>query len=53
MVNINIEVPDKLHKELKIISVEKENTMKEQVINALEKKVEKRKRTIKKIERNT
>jgi hypothetical protein len=41
MVNINIEIPDELHKKIKINSVTLEITLKEYVIKTLEKVIEK------------
>jgi hypothetical protein len=43
MVNINIEIPDDLHKDLKITSVMNNITLKNHVINVLEKKIKKEK----------
>jgi predicted HicB family RNase H-like nuclease len=37
MVNINIEIPEDLHRQLKIASVLKASTLKEYVIETLEK----------------
>lgn len=41
MVNINIEIPDELHKKIKINSVTREITLKEYVIKTLEEVIEK------------
>jgi len=38
MVNINIEIPDELHKKLKLASIIKEITLKEHINKILEKK---------------
>ena len=39
MVNINIEIPDELHKQLRLASVIGDKTLKELVIQALETRV--------------
>ena len=39
MVNINIQIPDELHKKLKLKAVEKEITIKDQIIRIIEKEV--------------
>lgn len=39
MVNINISIPDDLHKQLRLTSVEQESTLKEVVIAILEEEV--------------
>jgi len=39
MANINIEIPDDVHKKIKLASVIKEITLKEYIIKVLEKKV--------------
>ena len=38
MVNVNIEIPDDLHKELKVDAARKDTTLKELIITILEKK---------------
>ncbi len=42
MVNINIEVPDELHKRLKLLSTVNDKSLKRTVIEALEEEVERR-----------
>lgn len=39
MANINIEIPDELHKELKLKAVEKGVTLKDLIIQKLDKKL--------------
>ncbi|MFA5797783.1 MAG: hypothetical protein WC916_07175 [Candidatus Woesearchaeota archaeon] len=39
MVNINIQIPDELHKKLKLKAVEKDITIKDQIIRIIEKEV--------------
>ena len=39
MVNVNIPIPDELHKQLKLSSILKNQSLKERVIGILEKKV--------------
>jgi predicted HicB family RNase H-like nuclease len=41
MVNINIEIPDELHKKLKLEAVKKDKTLKELIINILEEEIKK------------
>ncbi|MEM3374202.1 MAG: hypothetical protein QXE31_03185 [Candidatus Woesearchaeota archaeon] len=41
MTNINIEIPDELHKKLKIQCAIEEKTLKEYIVNVLEEKVKK------------
>jgi len=41
MVNINIEIPDELHKKIKLESVKKDTTLKDYIINILDKNVKK------------
>ena len=41
MVNINIQIPDELHKKIKLVAVEKETTLKEYIIVVLEKSLKK------------
>ena len=41
MTNINIEIPDELHKKVKIQCAVDETTLKEYIVNALEEKVSK------------
>jgi len=41
MVNINIEIPDDLHKKIKLISVMQDMTIKQYIIRALEQKTKK------------
>jgi hypothetical protein len=38
MVNINIEIPEELHKKIKLASIVKDLTLKDYIINVLEKK---------------
>jgi predicted HicB family RNase H-like nuclease len=44
MVNINITLPDELHKKLKVAAAMSDNSLKDFINNALEKKMSKRKR---------
>jgi len=44
MVNINIEIPDELHKRLKLTSVLNEKTLKEYVIDLLDTSLQRRER---------
>jgi len=44
MVNINIEIPDELHKRLKIASLLHDATLKEYIITTLEKRFPERER---------
>jgi len=39
MVNINIQIPDELHKKLKIEAITKDSSLKEHIISKLNKKV--------------
>lgn len=39
MTNINIEIPDELHKKIKITSIKKDMTIKELIIDTLKKEV--------------
>jgi len=39
MVNINIKIPDELHKKLKLTAVQKEITIKEYIIKLIEKEL--------------
>ncbi|MBR9692539.1 hypothetical protein GOV07_01265 [Candidatus Woesearchaeota archaeon] len=39
MVNVNIEIPDELHRQLKLASVLQERTLKEYVIATLDKEM--------------
>ena len=41
MVNINIEIPDELHKEIKLRAVMEDISLKDYVIKNLEKKIKK------------
>jgi len=41
MVNINIEIPDDLHKQIKLASVMKDVTIKQYIIDALDKRIKK------------
>ncbi len=43
MTNINIQIPDELHKKLKLSAVQKETTIKEYIIKIIEKEIEKTK----------
>lgn len=38
MVNINIELPDELHKKIKLEAVKKDTTIKQVIVKILEKK---------------
>lgn len=38
MVNINIEIPDELHKKLRLVATLQETTLKSYIIDALEKR---------------
>ena len=38
MVNINIQIPDELHKKIKLDAVKKDTSIKEYIINILEEK---------------
>jgi hypothetical protein len=38
MVNINIEIPEELHKKIKLASIMKDLTLKDYIINVLDKK---------------
>jgi hypothetical protein len=44
LVNINIEIPDELHKKLKLASLLEDKTLKEFVIETLEKRAKEAKR---------
>jgi len=44
MVNINIEIPDELHKRLKLSSVMNETTLKETIIAALDDQIKRERR---------
>ena len=41
MVNINIQIPDDLHKKLKLEAINKDTTLKEHIIQKLEDKIKK------------
>ena len=43
MVNINIEIPDELHKKIKLKSVMEDCTIKDYIINNLEKELDRKK----------